>query len=190
MRRGNRTLALGRGTAGALLMVIGLWFCAPAFGETRSCTLTFDLVAGNGIGAISAGERLAGTIEFATRSSWNQDEETVSYHSDGTITVERAGQGAVRGQIRVVHVIRTPYTADYISIDAHGAAGDLGGRRSYADPMLVTLYAAPGTLASSELPRNTADWNQLSKRRVFQVHTPDAMATFYGDIENVSGQCS
>ena len=87
-------------------------------------------------------------------------------------------------------MIRTPYTADYISIDAHRAAGDLGGEGSYADPMLVTFYAPPGTLSTSALPRDTAGWNQLAKRRVFQVHTPDPMATFYGDIDQVTGRCS
>ena len=50
------------------------------------------------------------------------------------------GRGAVTGQIGVVHVVRAPYTADYISFDASRASGDLGGRISYADPMLVTLY--------------------------------------------------
>lgn len=59
-----------------------------------------------------------------------------------------------------------------------------------ADPMLVTLYAAPGTLTTSALPQTTADWNRLAKRRVFQVHTPNAMAIFYGAIEQLSGSCS
>jgi len=55
--------------------------------------------------------------------------------------------------------------------------------------MLVTFYASPVTLTTSDMPRTLADWNQLSKRRVFQVHTPDAMATFYGDFENLAGGC-
>ena len=136
------------------------------------------------------GETLTGTVEFTVQSSWRQGSETVSYFSAGTMTVERAGQGAVTGRIGVVHVIRTPHTADYISIDATGAAGDLGGRLSYADPMLVTLYARPGTLPGSDLPRTEAEWNILAPRRDFQVHTPTAMTVFFGAVGPMSGGCS
>jgi len=62
-------------------------------------------------------------------------------------------------------------------------------QQSVRAPMLVTFYASPVTLTTSDMPRTLADWNQLSKRRVFQVHTPDAMATFYGDFENLAGGC-
>jgi len=153
------------------------------------CDLTFDVISGNTLGTVKPGERLKGRVEFTTTSSWQQDIETLSYKSDGDIVVTHPSEGAVRAKVRVVHVVRTPYIADYISIDAHLAEGNLGGETRYEDPMLITFYAPPVTLSTSDIPKTMADWSQLSKRRVFQVHTPDAMATFYGDFENLGGGC-
>jgi hypothetical protein len=172
------------------LTILGCFFTSPSMAKDQTCTLTFDVIAGNALGTINPGEQLAGKIEFSTTKSWLQDKETLSYFSDGKVSVTHPDKGSVQGHVRVVHVVRTPYTADYISIDANLAKGNLGGEKSYEDPMLITFYSPPGTLSTSELPRTTAEWNRLSKRRFFQVHTPDAMSTFYGDFNNVTGQCS
>lgn len=157
--------------------------------ETISCEISFNVTAGNNHGTIIPGDQLQGIVKFTTKSTWQQDVETASYFSSGEFIVKHPDHGQVKSEVRVVHVVRTPYIADYISIDAHLAEGNLGGQTRYEDPMLLTFYAKPGTLSSSRLPRDTAAWNQLSKRQVFQVHTPDAMSTFYGDFETIKGDC-
>ena len=166
-----------------------LAFSQSASAENFECAMTFDVIAGNALGSVKPGDRLKGRVDFKTKSAWQQDVETLSYASDGNIVITHPSEGTVRAKVRVVHVVRTPYIADYISMDAHLAEGNLGGETRYEDPMLVTFYAPPVTLTTSDIPRTLADWNQLSKRRVFQVHTPDAMATFYGDFENLAGGC-
>lgn len=173
----------------AALSVVAL--ATPSGGKANEfdCALTFDVVAGNALGSVKPGDRLKGGLSFATTSAWQQDVETKSYMSDGTIVVTHPNAGSVRAKVRVVHVVRTPYIADYISVDAHKAEGNLGGESRYEDPMLVTFYAPRLTLTTFDIPRTLDDWGQLSKRRVFQVHTPDAMATFYGDFENLGGGC-
>ncbi|MBO6520519.1 MAG: hypothetical protein JJ900_08765 [Rhodospirillales bacterium] len=161
----------------------------PANAQSFDCALSFEVVAGNTLGTVTPGDRLKGMLTFKTTSAWQQDIETLSYAADGQVSVTHPSAGTVHAKVRVVHVVRTPYIADYISIDAHEAGGNLGGENRYEDPMLVTFYAPPVTLETSDIPRTLQDWNQLRKRRVFQVHTPDAMATFYGDFENLKGGC-
>lgn len=175
--------------AAVTLLCAAVALPSHAVAEDFNCSLSFDVIAGNALGTIKPGERLKGRVAFKTVSAWQQDIETLSYKSDGRITVTHPTKGEVRATVRVVHVVRTPYIADYISIDAHLAEGNLGGETRYEDPMLITFYAPPVTLTTSGMPRTLADWNQLSKRRVFQVHTPDAMATFYGDFVNLAGGC-
>jgi len=172
-----------------ILIILGYFFANPVQAQNQTCTLTFDVIAGNALGTIRPGEHLTGKVEFSTARSWYQDKETLSYFSNGKISVTHHDKGTVRAHVRVVHVVRTPYTADYISIDANHAEGNLGGEKSYEDPMLITFYSKPGTLTTFDLPRTNEDWNRLSKRRFFQVHTPDAMSTFYGDFNNVIGKC-
>jgi hypothetical protein len=84
--------------------------------------------------------------------------------------------------LRAIHLVRTPHFADYASFDAKDVSGDLGGVTEYEDPMLLTFYAPRGSLKSFELPKDTAGWKALSKRRDFQVHTPDTMQTLPGAI--------
>lgn len=155
-----------------------------------TCRLTFDIVAENHIGTLANGGNLTGTLHFQVLSAWRQDTETVSYTTDGRLSAGAAGHGSVGGKIGYVHVVRAPAIADYISIDVSGAHGDLGGETTYYDPMLVTLYAPAGTLPNSEIPATDARWQALSKRRVFQVHTPTAAQTFHGPITRLTGTCN
>lgn len=153
------------------------------------CRVSFDVYTTKDHGTLAAGSLLNGTVTFTATEEYRQDVETLSYLSTGTTRLTAADGTEVTGNIGVVHVVRTPYTADYISIDATGVSGNLGGVESYEDPMLVTLYAAPLTLQTSDLPETPDDWNLLSKRRMFQVHTPDTMAILPGTIENLTGSC-
>lgn len=157
----------------------------------QHCRLEFKVVADNEIGSISAGDELQGTINFTTPSSWEQDEETVSYETEGTMVLSaNNGRGSVRGNVGVVHVVRSPYTADYIAVDITAVTGDLGGQHQYVDPMLVRLYGDRETLTTYDLPTNDIEWNALSQRKFFQVYTPTTADTFNGPIENLKGTCS
>ena len=169
--------------------IIATLITAGSVAAQTNCTVRFDVITAKDHGTIAAGSLLSGTVTFAATEEYRQDVETLSYLSNGTTQLTAADGTQVTGNIGVVHVVRTPYTADYISIDATGVTGNLGGVESYEDPMLVTLYAAPLTLQTSALPATSDDWNLLSKRRMFQVHTPDTMAILPGTIENLTGSC-
>lgn len=170
-----------------------LALCASSqlgYASGENCQVTFQLIAENGIGTIAPGEVLQGSISFTVLSAWRQDEETVSYTTNGTMMLSREGHGSVFGHVAIVHVVRSPYTADYIAVDATQVVGDLGGQQTYVDPMLVRLYGPRNTLTSFDLPTNDAEWNILSERRIFQVYTPTTADTFNGPISNLTGTCS
>lgn len=153
------------------------------------CTAKFDIRANHDHGTVAMGSMLHGTIDLrSTESVWSEN-KTLSHLSEGTMEITAEDGSSVDGRISVVHVVRTPEIADYVSFDAGHVHGDLGGVTEYEDPMLVTLYGPPATLDTPELPRSEGDWNLLGKRMVFQVHTPDTMGTFSGVIEGWHGSC-
>ncbi|NMM43579.1 hypothetical protein HH303_03755 [Rhodospirillaceae bacterium KN72] len=160
----------------------------PASAATH-CTATFDIRANHDHGTVATGSMLRGAIDFRSAESVWSENKTLSHLSEGTMAITAEDGSSVDGKISVVHVVRTPEIADYVSFDAGHVHGDLGGITAYEDPMLVTLYGPPATLDSPELPLSEADWNSLNKRMVFQVHTPDTMRTFSGVIEEWRGSC-
>lgn len=119
----------------------------------------------------------------------HQEGEALSYSAAGEITITGPDGTAVTGQISYVHVMRTPYTAEYISINASGVSGALGGETRYEDLMLITLYAKPGALPGAGFPASDG-WQLSDTRRTFQVHTPDRMAIFPAQIDALKAQCS
>ncbi len=157
--------------------------------EGEKCSLTFTVLAENSIGTINPGDRINGTMDFHVLATMPQGDDTISYTTQGTMTLGDAELGTVKGKLGRVHVVRAPYTADYISIDASDVSGSLGGVQKYFAPMLVTVYAKAGTLTTFDLPRDTQEWNVPSKRRVFQVHTLTAPDRFFGVVETLSGTC-
>ena len=154
-----------------------------------SCRVDFTVTADSAIGTVAPDDTLTGLATWDTGDTLAQEGNGLSSYSSGTLSVTDASGGAVTARIDVVHATRTPYTADYVSINAIEAAGDLGGETRYEDPMLVTLYAAPGTLTGEGLPLTERQWKSLDKRRVFQVHTPDSNAIFTGQITDLTGTC-
>ncbi len=178
-----------RTTIAALLLALTVITKTGAI-ASDSCHLTFQVVADNAIGSIAAGDRLRGSVQFTISSARQSDEETFSYMTNGTMTLSAPGQGSVNGLVDVVHVVRSPYIADYIAIDATTVTGDLGGESRYVDPMLIRLYGPVETLTSYDLPTTNAEWNVLTQRRVFQVYAPTTADTFNGPIEQLTGTCS
>ena len=135
---------------GLLLYLVNVPLDARAeLPEPITCKLAFDVTAEVAHGSVNPGDQLRGSIEFSTGEVW-QANEARSFKARGKMVVSHPDHGAVSGDVWVVHVSRTPYFVDYISIDARDARGDLGGVELYFDPML-----SPSTPTA-------ADWRTLS----------------------------
>ncbi len=171
------------------LSAVSLFLATSDARANKGCNLNFTMVAENDVGSIKPGEKLSGSVFFEVISADFSDEETMSYATRGKLRVNAKDKGSVEADIRVVHVVRSPYVGDYISVDAWHSTGDLGGETRFEDPMLITFYADIGTLASYDIPRNVSDWAALSKRRTWQVHTPTTLETFYGPVVSLEGKC-
>lgn len=156
--------------------------------EPITCKLGFDVTAEIAHGTVAAGDELHGDVTFTTSDVW-QKNEARSFKAEGKMVLSHPDHGTVSGDVWVVHVSRTPYFVDYISVDARDAKGDLGGIEKYFDPMLVTVYTKGGGLTTFELPKQSRGWNALTSKRTFQVHTRTATQTFYGVVGRMEGQC-
>ncbi|MEL7463046.1 MAG: hypothetical protein AAFN79_03210 [Pseudomonadota bacterium] len=162
---------------------------SPLAATAAECVGTFEVTTSAAHGSLPAGTVLAGEIAYDEGRSMRMGEETVSYLSTGTLKVSAPDGTAITAALRVIHMTRTPWFADWASFDAKDVAGDLGSVTDYEDPLLLSLYAPRGSLASFELPRDTAGWEALSDRRDFQVHTPDTMWTLPGEITSFEIDC-
>lgn len=170
----------------ALVLLLGP-LGGPVLAET--CAARFDVTTEAAHGTLPAGAVLSGTLSYDEGRAMRMGSETMSYLATGTLDVRAPDGTALSGTLRAIHLVRTPYFADYVSFDAKGVTGDLGGVTDYEDPMLVTLFAPMGALTSFELPKDTVGWTALEKRQVFQVHTPDTMWTLPGLVSGFEAAC-
>ncbi|RED14324.1 hypothetical protein [Pontivivens insulae] len=161
---------------------------AAGAAHAQDCSLSFEMEAGNAIGTILPGTPLQGEATYTITGVWQERDTTTSYYSEGSMTVTAPDGSSVTADVTTVHVIRTPWTADYVSFDATDAAGDLGGESRYVDPMLLTLFGRPGVLKDFGMPSGE-DWEALDVRRTFQVHTPTTMEVFIGPVTAFEGTC-
>lgn len=176
----------------ARLSAIALALCAtwaPIIAAAKVCEAHFAVETQAAHGTLPTGTLLNGVIRFNDDKPFRNGSETVSYLDAGTMSVTAPDGTAVSGILRAVHITRTPYFADYASFDVKDVSGDLGSVSSYEDPMLVTLFAKGETLTTFDLPTDTAGWGALSKRRVFQVHTPNTMAVLPGRVTQFDVSC-
>ncbi|QHQ36660.1 hypothetical protein [Algicella marina] len=171
----------------AMLFAFFLIPTLPAAAEI--CTATFTTETEADHGNLPSGTTLNGSISYQPVDPMRMGNETVSYLVSGTMRVEAADGSYVAGRLQAIHVTRTPHFADYASFDASDVTGNLGTVEAYEDPMLVTLFAPRGSLTTFDLPRDSAGWQAYSRRRVFQVHTPDTMWTLPGRISDFSMAC-
>lgn len=158
-------------------------------GDAATCSAQFDIISGADHGSLPTGTVLKGQINYDEGRAMQMGPETRSYLASGIMRVTAPDGTSITGSLRVIHLVRTPYFADYVSFDIKDVGGDLGGVTDYEDPMLVTFFAPRGSLESFDLPRSTKDWQALSKRREFQVHTPDTMQTLPGKVEGFRARC-
>ncbi|WP_338550075.1 hypothetical protein [Roseovarius phycicola] len=161
----------------------------PLTAQAAECLATFQIETEADHGTLPSGSILQGEIAYSEGRALRMGNETVSYLSTGTIRVVALDGSSVSGVVRAVHMVRTPHFADYASFDAKNVDGNLGGISAYEDPLLITLFAPRGSLESFDLPKDTEGWTALSRRQVFQVHTPDTMWTLPGRVFDFEVMC-
>lgn len=176
-------------TVRRLILLVCLLIVPATPLHAGQCLAQFDILTEAVHGTLPSGTLLRGVIDYDEGRALRMGSETVSYLSTGTMTIIGPDGGTVTGTVRAIHVVRTPHFADYVSFDTKDVTGDLGGVDAYENPMLVTLFAPRGSLTSFDLPKDTQGWTALSRRQVFQVHTPDTMWTLPGAVSRFTVHC-
>ncbi len=161
----------------------------PAAATAQTCTLTLSVRTEAEHGALSEGSTLDARLNYTPTRTMRMGSEATAYLTDGQIRITAPDGTGLTGRLRVIHVVRAPHWADYLSFDIADVAGDLGGVTAYEDPMLVSFYAERGALTSFDLPITQADLAQFDRRQTFQVHTPDTMWTLPGAVDNPMLDC-
>ena len=172
-----------------LTAVIG-FMCTATMVLGQTCTLTFAVQIEAPHGTLTHESTLTGTLTYSVERQMRMGSEAMAYFTDGEIQVSAADSTALNGRLGVIHVVRSPHWADYISFDITDVAGDLGGVTAYENPMLLSFYAERGSLASFDLPMTLTALDAFDRRRTFQVHTPDTMWTLPGTLLEPSLSCS
>ncbi|MEX3015478.1 hypothetical protein [Gymnodinialimonas hymeniacidonis] len=169
------------------LAVLLLLIATPATAQT--CTLTLSIRTEAIHGAHPEGTSLQAELTFTPTRRMRMGAEATAYLTDGTVQITGPDGTGLTGRLGVVHIVRAPHWADYMSFDIVDVAGDLGGVTDYEDPMLLSFYAERGEVASFNLPTTQAAFDQFDRRQTFQVHTPDTMWTLPGSVHDPSLTC-
>lgn len=154
----------------------------PLIAQAQTCELTLTIEIGADHGALPAQTQLFAEINYTAKRAMRMGRESTAYLTDGTVKITGPSGTGLTGRLGVIHVVRAPHWADYLSFDVTKVSGDLGGVRNYEDPMLFTFYAERGQITSFDLPVTPAAFRQFARRQTFQVHTPDTMWTLPGVI--------
>lgn len=161
------------------LLLPFLW---PFAVEAQNCTLTLSILTEAAHGALEEGSALSAEVTYRPDRRMRMGSESTAHFTEGTMKISGPDGTSLTGKLKVIHVVRAPHWADYMSFDVVDVIGDLGGVEDYQDPMLLSFYAARGETASFDLPTTQAAFDQYNRRRFFQVHTPDTMWTLPGTI--------
>ena len=161
----------------------------PVMTEAQTCQLSLTIETGAPHGTLSAQTELAAEITYTPTRVMRMGTESMAYLTDGSVKISGPSGTGLTGQLGVIHVVRAPHWADYLSFDVKDVTGDLGGVTDYEDPMLFTFYAVRGQIASFDLPKTGPALRQFDQKQTFQVHTPDTMWTLPGTIMVPELQC-
>ncbi|MEO1613520.1 MAG: hypothetical protein AAFU55_14380 [Pseudomonadota bacterium] len=166
-------------------------FCLthPVAAFAANCAGVFEVETAAAHGTLPTGAILKGEIAYDEGRAMKMGDETVSYLSTGAVKINAPDGTSITASLRVIHMTRTPWFADWASFDAKDVKGDLGSITDYEDPLLLSLYAPRGSLESFDLPKDADGWATMSERRDFQVHTPDTMWTLPGKITSFEVAC-
>lgn len=161
------------------LILLLLW---PAAIQAQTCTLTLSIRTEAPHGALPEGSLLSAKLTFSPNQRLRMGSEATAYLTDGQVAVRGPDGTGLTGRLHVVHVVRAPHWADYLSFDIVDVSGDLGGVTDYEDPMLFSFYAERGQITSFDLPTTPAAFGEFDRNQTFQVHTPDTMWTLPGAV--------
>ena len=167
-------------------VLLAIALATPAHAD---CTLSVNIHTSAAHGTLGQGTLLTARLDYAVTRALSMGSEARAYLTDGMAEVIGPDGTGLRGRLGVIHVVRSPHWADYMSFDIVEVSGDLGGVTTYEDPMLITFYAARGALTSFDLPNGSDDWARFDQRMGFQVHTPDTMWTLPGVVSAPEGSC-
>ncbi|MEO0762843.1 MAG: hypothetical protein AAFZ09_13725 [Pseudomonadota bacterium] len=148
----------------------------------QECSLTLTVQTEAPHGSLSEGTPLTAALTYTPTRAMRMGSEATAYLTEGQVEITAPDGTGLTGRLRVIHVVRAPHWADYLSFDIADVTGDLGGVTRYEDPMLLSFYAERGALTSFDLPVTQADLAQFGRRQTFQVHTPDTMWTLPGAV--------
>ena len=165
-----------------MIRVLLVLLLCPYALHAQSCTLRFSVLTEAAHGDLAEGTALEAEMRYTPNRRMRMGSEATAYLTDGTVRVTGPDGTGLTGRLGVIHVVRAPHWADYLSFDIVDVAGDLGGVTAYEDPMLLSFYADRGELTSFDLPVTQAELAQFDRRRTFQVHTPDTMWTLPGAL--------
>ncbi len=164
-----------------LALPLALW---PATAPAQTCTLTLNIETEALHGSLPEGTELTASLTFTTTRRMRMGSEATAYLTDGQLQITGADGTGLTGRLRVIHIVRAPHWADYMSFDIADVEGNLGGVTDYEDPMLLSFYAERGEIASFDLPTTQSAFAQFDRRQTFQVHTPDTMWTLPGTVHD------
>ncbi len=161
----------------------------PASATAQTCTLTLSIQTEAIHGTHAEGTNLQAEMTFTPTRQMRMGSEATAYLTDGAVQITGPDGTGLSGRLGVIHIVRAPHWADYMSFDIVDVTGDLGGVTDYEDPMLLSFYAERGEVASFELPTTQTDFAQFDRRQTFQVHTPDTMWTLPGSVHDPRLTC-
>lgn len=170
-----------------LLAALLVW---PVAGLAQTCTLSLSIITEAVHGNLATGTILQAEVNYVPTRRMRMGSETTSYLTDGAVEIAGPDGTTLTGRLGVIHVVRAPHWADYMSFDIVDVSGDLGGVTQYEDPMLFSFYAGRGKLETFDLPTTPAALDTFSRRRTFQVHTPDTMWTLPGAVRDPVIDCT
>ena len=159
--------------------LILLW---PVAVQAQDCTLTLSIRTEAPHGGLAQGTVLSAELTYSPNQRLRMGTESTAYLTDGVVAITGPDGTGLTGRLHVIHVVRAPHWADYLSFDIVDVTGDLGGVTDYEDPMLFSFYAERGRSVSFDLPTTPAAFSQFDRRQTFQVHTPDTMWTLPGGV--------
>lgn len=165
-----------------MIKLFFLLIALPVVAQAQTCRLTLSILTEAPHGTLPQGTTLRGDVAYTPDHAMRMGSESVAYLTDGAVLITGPDGSSITGRLKVIHVVRAPHWADYMSFDIDNVVGNLGGVTDYEDPMLFSFYAERGEVASFDLPRTLAAINQFDRRRTFQVHTPDTMWTLPGRV--------
>ncbi len=170
-----------------LILLFALW---PVAVQAQTCTLTASILTEAPHGGLVEGTTLKAALTYTPIRRMRMGAESTAYFTDGTVRITGPDGTGLTGRLGVIHVVRAPHWADYLSFDIVDVTGNLGGVTDYEDPMLFTFYAERGEITTFDLPTTPAAFGNFDRRRTFQVHTPDTMWTLPGAVHNPDIACN